>query len=159
LTPAIEYNVFPYGEFTRRRLALQMGAGIDDFVYHDTTIFGKLEETFPTFFTSLIYATRQPWGESVIRLSHQMYLNDPSKRSTELSGDMEVRVWQGLSVRFGGGYEWVHDQVYLEKGRRSDADLLLRRRELLTGFEYRAFFGVTYTFGSIFNNVVNPRFF
>jgi len=70
-----------------------------------------------------------------------------------------VRIFQGLSVRFGGGYEWIHDQVYLPKGDRDQADLLLRRRALLTGFEYNAFVGLTYTFGSIFNNVVNPRFF
>ena len=49
--------------------------------------------------------------------------------------------------------------VYLAKGERDQADVLLRRQALLTGYEYNAFFGFTYTFGSIFNNVVNPRFF
>jgi hypothetical protein len=159
LMPAVEYNVFPYTEFTRRRLALQFGMGIDDFVYNDTTIFDKLEESFPMYFAAAIYATRQPWGSSGVRLEHRGYLNDRSKRSTDLSGDISVRLFQGLSVRFGGGYEWIHDQVYLPKGDRDQADLLLRRRALLTGFEYRAFVGLTYTFGSIFNNVVNPRFF
>jgi hypothetical protein len=51
------------------------------------------------------------------------------------------------------------EQVYLPKGERDQADVLLRRRALLTGYEYNAFFGFRYTFGSIFNNVVNPRFF
>ena len=37
-------------------------------------------------------------------------------------------------------------------------DVLLRRRALLTGFQYFTHFGVSYTFGSIYNNVVNPRF-
>ncbi|HEX9563916.1 MAG TPA: hypothetical protein VF981_08095 [Gemmatimonadaceae bacterium] len=157
--PAVEYNIFPYSEFTRRRLALQVGAGVDDFVYNDTTIFDKLKETFPMYFAAAIYATRQPWGSSGLRLEHRGYTNDLSKRSTDLSGDVSVRIFQGLSVRFGGGYEWIHDQVYLPKGDRDQADLLLRRRALLTGFEYNAFVGLTYTFGSIFNNVVNPRFF
>jgi hypothetical protein len=49
--------------------------------------------------------------------------------------------------------------VYLPKGERDQADVLLRRRALLTGYEYDAFFGFRYTCGSIFNNVVNPRFF
>jgi hypothetical protein len=62
-------------------------------------------------------------------------------------------------VSVGGGYEWIHDQVYLPKGNRDQADVLLRRRALLTGYEYNARVGLTYTFGSIFNNVVNPRFF
>jgi len=36
--------------------------------------------------------------------------------------------------------------------------VLLRLRELETQFEYFTSFGLTYTFGSIYNNVVNPRF-
>jgi hypothetical protein len=157
--PAVEYNVFPYSEFTRRRLALQLAVGLDDFVYNDTTIFDKLAETFPLYYAAAIYATRQPWGSSGVRLEHRGYLTDLSKRSTDLSGEISVRIFQGLSVRFGGGYQWIHDQVYLPKGDRNQADLLLRRRALLTGYEYNAFVGLTYTFGSIFNNVVNPRFF
>jgi hypothetical protein len=159
LMPAVEYNVFDYSEATRRRLAFQFATGVDAFVYHDTTIFDKIRETFPLYFAAVNYATRQPWGQSGIQLEHRGYLNDRSKRSTELSGNMSVRIFRGLSVRFGGGYNWIHDQVYLPKGERDQADVLLRRRALLTGYEYNAFFGVTYTFGSIFNNVVNPRFF
>ena len=158
-TPAIEYNVFDYAEATRRYLALQFGVGFDRFVYADTTIFDKLRETFPVYITAAEYATRQPWGQSNVRLEHRGYLSDASKRSTELSGDMSVRLFRGFSVRFGGSYSWIHDQVYLPKGERDQADVLLRRRALLTGYEYNAFFGFTYTFGSIFNNVVNPRFF
>ncbi|NUQ11585.1 MAG: hypothetical protein HUU26_04530 [Gemmatimonadaceae bacterium] len=157
--PAVEYNVFHYDEATRRRLAFQFATGVDVFRYQDTTIFDKLRETFPMYYTAVIYATRQPWGESGIRLEHSGYLNDTEKRSTELSGNMSVRLFRGFSVRFGGGYSWIHNQVYLPKGERDQADVLLRRRALLTGFEYNAYVGLTYTFGSIFNNVVNPRFF
>jgi hypothetical protein len=31
-------------------------------------------------------------------------------------------------------------------------------RELQSGFEVRYSVGITYSFGSIFNNIVNPRF-
>ena len=157
--PAVEYNVFDYSEATRRYFAIQVGAGIDAFVYKDTTIFDKLRETFPVYIAATEYATRQPWGDSNVRLEHRGYMNDGSKQSTVLSGDLSVRLFRGFSVRFGGSYSWIHDQVYLPKGERDQADVLLRRRALLTGYEYNAFFGFTYTFGSIFNNVVNPRFF
>ncbi len=157
--PALEYNVFHYDEATRRRLAFQIATGVDAFIYEDTTIFDKLRETFPMYFAAVIYATRQPWGSSGVRLEHRGYLNATEKRSTQLEGDINVRIFRGLEVRFGGGYSWIHDQVYLPKGERDQADVLLRRRALLTGFEYNAFVGLTYTFGSIFNNVVNPRFF
>ena len=158
-TPAIESNDFDYGESTRRYLALQLGVGVDAFIYEDTTIFDKVRETFPLALAAVEYATRQPWGDSNIRFEHRRYVNDPSKRSTNLSGNLSVRLFRGFSVRFGGRYSWIHDQVYLPKGEQDQADVLLRRRALLTGYEYNAFFGITYTFGSIFNNVVNPRFF
>jgi hypothetical protein len=158
-TPAVEYNLFDYAEATRRYLALQLGVGVDAFIYADTTIFDKLRETFPVYLTAAEFATRQPWGQSNVRVEHRGYLNDGSKQSTSLSGSISVRLFRGFSVRFGGEYSWIHDQVYLPKGERDQADVLLRRRALLTGYEYNAFFGFTYTFGSIFNNVVNPRFF
>ena len=58
----------------------------------------------------------------------------------------------------GANYNWIRDQIYLPKGEQNQADVLLRRRALQTGFEYELFGGLSYTFGSIFNNVVNPRF-
>ena len=44
------------------------------------------------------------------------------------------------------------------KGGATPEEILLRRKELETNFEYFTSFGFTYTFGSIYNNVVNPRF-
>ena len=38
-----------------------------------------------------------------------------------------------------------------------EEDILLRRRQLGTDFFVRANFGFSYTFGSIYNNIVNPR--
>ena len=36
--------------------------------------------------------------------------------------------------------------------------VLLRQQQLKTSYRYFAYAGLSYTFGSIFNNVVNPRF-
>jgi hypothetical protein len=36
--------------------------------------------------------------------------------------------------------------------------VLVRQSERGTSYRYFANFGISYTFGSIFNNVVNPRF-
>jgi hypothetical protein len=37
-------------------------------------------------------------------------------------------------------------------------DILLMRKQLATSFEYYFYVGLSYTFGSIYSNVVNPRF-
>jgi hypothetical protein len=158
LAPAIEFNFYPYSEATRRELVLQYAAGVRSFRYVDTTIFDKTRETLPVHAVSLNYATRQPWGSTDVAFEHLSYLNDASKRSTQIEGELDVRLFRGFSLRVGGNYNWIHDQLYLRKGRRDLADVLLRRQQLLTGYEYGFDFGITYTFGSIFNNVVNPRF-
>ena len=55
-------------------------------------------------------------------------------------------------------YQVVHDQMYLPKGNASLEDVLLRRRKMATDYEIRIEFGIQFTFGSIYNNVVNERF-
>jgi hypothetical protein len=155
---ALEYDLFPYKEATRRSLVFRYGLGLNAFRYADTTIFNKTRETLPLQMIEMNYAARQPWGQAFVSVQHNNFLNQASKRRTELDGSMNVRLFRGLSVNFGGYYNWIRDQLYIPKGGSDQVDVLLRRRALLTGFEYGMHFGVNYTFGSIFNNVVNPRF-
>jgi hypothetical protein len=61
-------------------------------------------------------------------------------------------------VNFGGSAARIRDQLYLRAGEATDEEILLRRRQLATSYRYSMFVGVGYTFGSIFNNIVNPRF-
>jgi hypothetical protein len=51
----------------------------------------------------------------------------------------------------------VKEQIYEPKEDIPDEDILLRRRELGTDYEVSFEIGFSYTFGSVFNNVVNPR--
>lgn len=52
----------------------------------------------------------------------------------------------------------IHDQLSLPKERATQEEILLRRRELETQYSYFSSIGFRYTFGSIYSNVVNPRF-
>jgi hypothetical protein len=52
----------------------------------------------------------------------------------------------------------IRDQLSLPRRSATPEEVLLRLRELQSGYEVSAAFGVTYSFGSLFNNVVNPRF-
>lgn len=71
---------------------------------------------------------------------------------------MSFRVAKGLKINIGGSAALVHDQLSLVKGGASKEDVLLRIKELETNFRYNTHFGISYTFGSIYKNVVNPRF-
>jgi hypothetical protein len=52
----------------------------------------------------------------------------------------------------------VHDQLSLPKTGATDEEILLQRKQLETSYRYFAGVSLTYSFGSIFNNIVNPRF-
>ena len=73
-------------------------------------------------------------------------------------GDIEVRIIRGLFLNVNGSTSLIRDQLYLPKEDLSDAEILVRRRQLATDYEYRFSVGITYFFGSIFNNIVNSRF-
>ena len=71
---------------------------------------------------------------------------------------LSVRITRGLNFNVNGGYSRVRDQLSLLKGGLSDEDILLRLKQLKTSYYYYTSVGLSYTFGSKFNNVVNPRF-
>ena len=52
----------------------------------------------------------------------------------------------------------IRDQLSLPARGATPEEVLLRLRQLQSGYEYGVSFSLTYTFGSIFSSVVNPRF-
>jgi hypothetical protein len=57
-----------------------------------------------------------------------------------------------------GEYSKINDLIGLPKGGATTEEILLRIRQFETDYSYFFFFGVSYSFGSIFNTVVNPRY-
>jgi len=68
------------------------------------------------------------------------------------------RVVRGLEFNIDGFYGVTRDQLNIPRGTVDDQDILIRLRQLQSGYNYFISVGLSYTFGSIFNNVVNPRF-
>jgi len=63
-----------------------------------------------------------------------------------------------MSLRFNGGYSIIHNQINIAASGTSKEELLVQQKQLLSGYDYWFNTGVTYSFGSIFNTVVNSRF-
>ncbi len=156
--PTVEYNIFPYSESTRRQLTFQYAVGANAFRYEDTTIFNKLSEFRPDQSLRASLDLKQPWGSISTSLEAAAFLDDFSKRRVVLFNFLDLRLFKGFSVNAFVSTSFVRDQLYLAKGRLSDEDILVRRRQLASSFNYFGGIGLSYTFGSIFNNVVNPRF-
>jgi hypothetical protein len=156
--PGIEFNVFPYSESSRRSLTVSYEAGVESFDYEQETIFGKTEETLGSQQVEATFDFEQPWGDSRIRARYNSFLNDFGKYSTSVFGNLSFRVVRGLSLNLNASTSLVRDQLHLAKEDLSDEEILLEQRQLATDSRYSISFGFSYTFGSIFNNVVNPRF-
>ena len=58
-----------------------------------------------------------------------------------------------------GNVASVNNQIYLSKADVSDEEILVARRQLPTDFTYEISTGLSFRFGSIYNNVVNNRYF
>lgn len=86
------------------------------------------------------------------------FLTQPSKYSIEAYGETQVRLFKGFSFNVFGSLSRTRDQIYLPAGEATHEEILVRQRQLATGYQYYINFGLSYSFGSIFNNVVNPRF-
>jgi hypothetical protein len=155
--PALEYNVFPYSQSTRRRLTMQVVVGGVYYNYADTTIFDRLEEGHPAHYIEIDFDQNQPWGQLGASIEWLQFWHDWAFHSVEVDGRVEVRLFRGLSIDMFGRFARVKDQLYLPKEDLTDEEILLRRRQLGTDYRFFLNFGFSYRFGSAFNNVVNPR--
>jgi hypothetical protein len=156
--PAIEYNVFPYSTYTRRQLRAQYAVGGRTVRYYEETLFGKTSETLPRHELSLTYEQREQWGSLEARTEWSQYLHQLDKSRLEVDGELSVRLARGLSVAAEVNASRIRDQLGLPARGATSEEILLRLRRLRSTFEYRFSMSLTYTFGSIFSSVVNPRF-
>jgi len=158
ILPSVEYDIYPYSESTDHQLRILYGAGIQINNYIDTTIYNKMEETLYLEQLKIAFQIREKWGSINLLLMGSNYFHDFSKNRVELAASLNIRIFKGLSLEINGGVAHINDQLNLKKGDVSEAERLLQLRELATKYRVEGGIELTYTFGSIYNNVVNPRF-
>ncbi|HEV2291722.1 MAG TPA: hypothetical protein VGR60_07765 [Gemmatimonadales bacterium] len=158
VAPGLEYDLFPYSESAHRLLTFRYQVGVDRYVYDDTTIFDKTRETLLDQTFDVSFNAVQTWGSAGLSIEAAQFLNDLGHNHLSVFGNASVRLVRGLSLNFFGSVASIHDQLYLSRSGLSPVDVYLQRRQLATNYQYSLYTGLSYTFGSIFNNVVNPRF-
>lgn len=158
ITPGFEYNIFPYSESTRKLLTFQYLIGLRYAEYHEETIYLKTSQTLPSQSLTISYNIKQPWGSIETYFETANYLSDFQKYHLQIYGSIEIRIFKGLSFNWFSYVTFLRDQISLPRRGASLEEVLLRRRQLETSYDYYASIGLSYTFGSIYNNIVNPRF-
>ena len=72
--PAIEYNLFPYSQYTRRQLRFGYAIGPYRARYTEETLFFKLSDTLVQQQASVTIDQREPWGSLQAELEYQTFL-------------------------------------------------------------------------------------
>jgi hypothetical protein len=156
--PAIEYNIFPYKESNNKLLTLRYGLTVRQNNYFDTTIFRKTEEALFGQSANVYLSFTQKWGNSFVGINYHNFLNNFKQFNLGMNGYINVRITGGLSFNIFAFAGLVRDQIYLSGEGASERDVLIRRRQLASSYNYYTSFGINYRFGSKVNNFVNPRF-
>jgi hypothetical protein len=156
--PAIEYNIFPYEESFKHQIRFQYGiSGIFN-DYADTTIYLKTEELVFRHHLSVVAGVNQQWGNGHIYIVYANYLHDFELNNLSLGGRINYRIYKGLSINLDTKASIIHDQVNLRLDGATTEEILTQQFALKSGYRYSFSVGLTYSFGSIYNNVVNTRF-
>lgn len=163
---AVEYNIYPYSESSRRLLTILYAIGPRYNDYHEVTIFRETSEVVLEQMLVAAYDVTQPWGSVDAALRGTHYITkigdgdpwpDPQYDASLFLG-FDVRLVKGLSARTHGSVSMVRGQIQLPASGLTDEEILTQQRELATNYRYFISFGLSYRFGSIFSDVVNPRF-
>jgi hypothetical protein len=156
--PAIEYNVFPYSEATRRQLRFNYRIGARYVDFYNTTYLDKNNDWYYLHSLVVSYKQVEKWGNLNCDIGTFQYFSKDRFYRVNISPSVSWNVASGLNVNFGGNFSVVNDQYYLKKDEVSSAAILLGQTQLKSNFSYNFYFGMSYSFGSIYNNVVNVRF-
>ncbi|MBL0234840.1 MAG: hypothetical protein IPQ08_14455 [Chitinophagaceae bacterium] len=158
LESGIEYNVFPYKQFNTKLFTISYILNLRNNRYYDTTLYDRIKETRMGQEVNAKFTYKQKWGSVQVSAKYRSYLHNLDFFNLGANASCELQVSGGFSVFIYTSAELVRDQIYLPKGGATQQEVLTRRRQLESGYNFQTNLGINYRFGSRLNNFVNPRF-
>ena len=153
-----EYDIFPYKEVNTKFFTLSYTVDVRRNSYFDTTLFDKLKETLWGHAVEANLSFKQKWGTIEFGIDYHNYFHNWKYLNLGINGEVDIRITGGLSFNFYAYAELSRDQIYLPKEEADITEVLTRRRQIASGYNFFTHFGLNYRFGSKLNNFVNPRF-
>lgn len=157
IAPAIEYSLFPYHEVMQRELTIAYRVRGIHQNYSEETVYGKLSENLAQQELQLNLRMRQPWGQIFSGIEGSHYFHDSQRFRVSVNSNVDLRLMRGLAFRISGNVRLIRDQLSLPAGESSLEDLLLQERQLATDYDLGLYAGISYSFGSMYNNTINTR--
>ena len=158
LRAGFEYNIFPYKLVNTKSLTFSYVIDARRNKYIDTTLYDKTKETLFGHALKGRLRVNQKWGTMFIGTEFHNYFNNWEFLNWQTEVELDIRITGGLTFFVFSSASLVRDQIYLPKEGATAQEVLTRRRQLASGYNFFTHFGISYRFGSKLNNFVNPRF-
>ena len=158
LAPGIEYDLFPYSQSVNHLFTLRYRIQPLYNTYIDSTVFLKTEEFLLNQILDATYTHIASWGNISSTLTASHYINHSKAYRLDWVNQLNIRVAKGLFFTLTGNISLINNQLTISKVNLKPEEIILQQRETLTNYSYSLQVGIRYTFGSIYNNVVNPRY-
>ena len=154
----VEYNIFPYKLVNTKKFTIAYLLDVRRNHYIDTTLYEKKKETLYGHGLEAKLSVNQKWGQIHLGSEYHNYLHNWKYFNLEFNSELDIRITGGLSFNIYTSAELIRDQLELPKEGATPQEVLTRRRQLASGYNFQIHFGFSYRFGSKLNNFVNPRF-
>jgi len=156
--PLLEFNFFPYTLNASKQLRLAYQAGAWANLYFEQNIAGRMREVRPYHALSLVADLNQAWGSLQWVGQINSFLDASRRYRFSVGVISNIRLFKGLAITTQGQAALVRDQISLRQRTITDSEIVLRTAQQATNYTFEVQFGVTYSFGSVYNTIVNPRF-
>ena len=158
IAPLIEYNIFPYSQAQRKQFRFQYAISFQNVQYIDTTIFNKVHENLVAQELKAGFETICNWGNLDLSIEYSNYLHNFNLYNIDFNASFSIRVFKGFQIGYFGSFSMIHDQINISKNGLNEQDILLQLKENSTEYSFYGSLNFRYTFGSLYSNIVNPRF-
>ncbi|MDB9755096.1 hypothetical protein OAB20_02260 [Winogradskyella sp.] len=156
--PALEYSFFDYVDSAKKQLTISYRNGVRFNDYIERTVFNKDKEYLWEHGLLIGGRINQEWGNFNAEVSYNQFLNDTNLYAVNFFLGTRIRLFKGFNFNVSGSYSITRNQINLPGGDLFLEELLLQQQQLQSGFNYFVNVGFSYSFGSIYNTIVNPRF-
>ncbi len=154
----LEYSFFPYKESASKSLVITSNLGSAYNRYFEKTVYNKTQELLWRSELSLNGNLVKKWGSIYAGIDYTTYLHNLKLYSVGFNLGTNLRITKGLDFNTNAYYGIQHDQINIAAGNLTLEETLLAQKQLQSGYDYYFSIGLSYSFGSIYNSIVNPRF-
>jgi PKD repeat protein len=156
--PALEVNLCDYADNATRQVRFVYQVGGWASRYLQPTVAGKDDDLLAYQALSAVVALNQNWGDVQLIGQASDFLSRPERYRVAANLSTSLNLFEGFALGLEGSLARISDQISLPRTPATEGEVVLGTRELPKSFDYGYELRLSYTFGSVHNTIVNPRF-